>query len=87
MELESLSNLFAYASFICSFSFWLGLILSRIPAVASLINVVPPMSWLVIEGVGIVLAGFSAVSRSKLWPLAIPLSLGSFFFVMYVIGS
>ena len=87
MELESLANLFAYASIGCALSFWLGLILSRVPFVAGPINLISPFWWLAIEGVGIALAGFATVARSKLWPLAVPFALGNFLFVMYVIGS
>jgi len=87
MELESLANRFAYASLVCSLSIWLGLILSRVPVLAGLMNSLPPVEWLAIEGVGILLAGAAAVGRSKLWPLVVPLAFGNFFFVMYVIGS
>jgi len=79
------ANQFAYASFICSLSFWLGVALSYVRGAPKL-NL-PGVSWLAILGIGVILAGVAAARRSKLWPLAIPLALGTFFFVMYVIGS
>ena len=87
MELESLANLFAYGSFVCSLSFWLGFTLIHFGVAVGLINILPGAWWLAIQGVGILLAGAAAVSRSKLWRLAVPLAFGDFFFVMYVIGS
>jgi hypothetical protein len=47
----------------------------------------PGVGWPAVLGIGVVLAGISAAGRSKLWPLAISLAVGTFFFVMYVMGS
>jgi hypothetical protein len=87
MELKSVANVLAYTSIGCALSFWLGLILSRVPGVAGSISFVPPLWWLVIEGASVVLASFAAIARSKLWPLAVALAVRNFFFVMYVISS
>jgi hypothetical protein len=85
MKIKFSANHFAYASLVCSLSFWLGLILSYVPGAPRLD--LPGVRWLAIMGVGVVLAGVAAVLRSKLWPLAIPFALGNFFFVMHVMGS
>jgi hypothetical protein len=87
MTTESLANLFAWASLICSLSFWTGLILSYIPA-APRLNV-PGMRWLTVMGVGIVLAVVAAVINfeKKLWIVAVAVAVVTFFFVWYVIGS
>jgi hypothetical protein len=81
------ANQFAYASLVCSLSFWLGLILSYVPG-APRLNF-PGVLWLAIMGAGVALAVVAAVLNfeKKLWILAGALALGSFFFVMYVIGS
>lgn len=85
MTIKFSGNHFAYASLVCSLSFWLCLILSYIPGGPRL--ELPGVRWLAIQGLGVVLAGAAAVRHSKLWPLAIFLALGTFFFVMFVIGS
>jgi hypothetical protein len=87
MALKFSVNHFAYASLVCSLLFWLGLILSYAPVAPRLINSIPGGWWLVIEGAGIALAAVAAVLQSKLWRLAVPLALGTFFFIWYVIGS
>lgn len=48
MELDSVANLLAYASIGCALSFWLGLILSRVPGVTDPLTLVPPLWWLAI---------------------------------------
>jgi hypothetical protein len=87
MRLESSSNLFAYASLICSLSFWLAAILSRFPHAPG-INF-SGAHWLEILGGGIVLAVVAAVLNfeKKLWILAAALAIVTFFLVMYTIGS
>jgi len=85
MSLESLANFFGYASLACFFSFWLWAILNSIPNGPKL--ALPGLWWLGIMGVGIACAGIAAIGRSKLWFLAMPLAIGMFLFVMYVIGS
>ncbi len=79
-------NPFAYASLVCSLSFWLWLALGYIPAAPKL-NFLTAGYWQGISAVAVILAGVAAARRSKLWPLVIPLALGTFFFVMYVTGS
>ena len=85
MKLKFSKDYFTYASFLFSLSFWFALILSHVPVVPK-INI-PGIWGLAIMGLGVVFAGAAAVCRSILWPLTIPLALGSFFFVMFVIGS
>ncbi len=85
MVVKFSSDTFAFTSLACSLSFWLGLILSYIPGVPRL-NL-PGLGWLAILAIGVVLAGVAAIRRSKLWPLAVPLALGTFLFVIFVIGS
>ena len=43
--------------------------------------------WLKIMGLAVVLALVSAVLQSKLWRIAVPVSLAIFFLTMYVMGS
>ena len=87
MTLGSLSSLFAYASLVCSASFWLGLSLSYFPGAPTII--LSGMYWLAIQGTGIALAVISAVLNfeKRLWILAVCLAVVTFFFVMYVVGS
>jgi hypothetical protein len=79
-------NPFAYASLVCSLSHWLWLALWYFPAAPKL-NFLTAGYWLAISAVAIVLAGVAAALKSKLWRLAAPLALATFFFVMYVGGS
>jgi hypothetical protein len=83
------ANHFAYASLVCSLLFWSGLVLSYFPSAPKLLDLVPGVRWLAIQGVGVVLGVVAAVLdfRKKLWILAVALALVTFFFVMYVIGS
>ncbi len=59
MTLKFSANHFAYASLVCSLSFWLGLILSYVPG-APRLNF-SGVWWLAIMGVGVALAIVAAV--------------------------
>ena len=87
MTSESSSAAFAYASLVCSLSFWLCLMLSYFESVvtASLSG----GRWLAIQGTGILLAVVAAVLNfeKRLWIFCLGLALVTFLFVMYVIGS
>jgi hypothetical protein len=87
MMIKFSANHFAYASLICTLSFWLGAILSRFRGVPGID--LSGVHWLEILGVGVALAVVAAVLNfeKKLWILAVVLALGTFFLVMYVIGS
>ncbi len=79
-------NSFAYASLGCSLSFWLWASLGFIPT-APRLNFLTAEHWLVILAVAVILAGVAAARRSKLWPLAILLVLGTFIFLMYGLAA
>jgi hypothetical protein len=87
MTVKLSANHFAYASLVCSLSFWLGLVLSYVPG-APRLNFSGTW-WLAIMGVGTALAVVAAVLNfeRRVWILAVALALGTLFFVMYVIGS
>ena len=85
MELESIANLFAYTSLVCSLSFWVWAILSLIPGAPRL--ELPGLWWLTIMGLGGLLAVAAVIAKAKLRFVALPVSVAMFFFVMYVNGS
>ena len=83
MTLESSSNIFAYASLICSGLFWLGAVLSLFPGVPG-INF-SSAQWLNILGAGAGLAVVAGVLNyeKKLWIFALVLALLTLFLAFY----
>jgi hypothetical protein len=70
---------------VLSASFWLALAFSFVPGVPR--TNLTGFQWLKIVAVAVLLAGVGAALRSRLWRIAVPLALVTFFLVMYVMGT
>ena len=76
----------AYASFLCSASLWIGMLLWHLFHF-SWMNRFTGLDFLKIMGAGVVLSVISGVCRVKLAILAAPVAIVMIFLVMYVMGS
>lgn len=75
----------AALSLLCCLSFW---ILLALPFTwHTFLGSLTGFQWLKIMGASVVLGVIATLLRSKLWRVALPVSLVMFFFTMYVMGS
>lgn len=47
----------------------------------------PGWRWAIFEALALLLALVATALRSKLWPVVLPLALGTFLLVFYIMGS
>jgi hypothetical protein len=80
-----MGHIFALMSLLPCFVFWLDFFYVNAAETPGL--PVTGLQWLKIMGIGMLLAGIAAVLHSKLWRIALPVSLVMFFFTMYIVGT
>ncbi|HKV64104.1 MAG TPA: hypothetical protein VJO16_19515 [Candidatus Acidoferrum sp.] len=76
---------FASLSLLICLIFWVGFFYAG--AAETPLLKFTGLQWLEIDGVGVALSAIAALLRSKLWRVALPVSLLMFFFTMYVMGT
>jgi len=76
---------FASLSLLISLIFWVNFFYAG--AAETPLLTLTGLQWLEIYGIGVALSAISALLRSKLWRVALPVSLLMFFFTMYVMGT
>jgi hypothetical protein len=94
MTKQQLSNSLAYAGLACSLSLWpaVGLyylqnsLHIRLPGWGWL-AALPGWKWALFEAFALLLAIVATALRSKLWPIALPVSFLMFLLTMYIMGS
>src|SRR6266403_62643 len=94
MTREHVPNMLAYASLVCSLSFWLAFGLSYLQTASHLrllglawVVRLPGWRWALFEAFALLLAIVATALRSKLWVIALPVALLMFLLTMYIMGS
>jgi hypothetical protein len=94
MTKKGISSSFAYASLACSLSLWPGVGLYylqnslhlRLPGWGWVVAL-PGWKWALFEAFALLLAIVATALRSKLWPIALPVTFLMFLLSVYIMGS